>query len=143
MVRNKPVMERFAQYVMPEPNTGCHLWTGELNSTERPRFNVVCRSSVRKQVRVLAARWVGEAKYGPLPAGWHIHHECENPLCVNPDHLVPIEGREHNSMHSQGDGFCPNGHEYAEHGYYRPSGPRAGQLVHCKTCRKAARKDAR
>lgn len=132
--------DRFNQYVQPEPNTGCYLWTGQLNNMGRPRFHAVHRSTVRKEVRVLASRWIGQAKYGPLPDDWHIHHNCGNVLCVNPDHLIPMYGPEHQSHHSKGDGFCPRGHEYAVHGYFRQHGPRKGWVAYCRPCRNAARR---
>jgi hypothetical protein len=36
---------------------------------------------------VMAHRWVWEMLFGPIPAGLVIHHECQNPGCVNPQHL--------------------------------------------------------
>ena len=139
MRRDKPIMDRFAQYVMPEPNTGCHLWTGPLNSAGRPRFYAVCKSPIRKPKRVLASRWIGEAKFGPLPAGWHIHHTCATGLCVNPDHLMPMEGREHVSQHSRMDEVCGNGHvRTPENTYWRKDRPGQRQ---CLDCRRDRRRD--
>ena len=136
VVRSKGVIDRFMGFVVPEPNTGCDLWMGELNSRGRPRFNVVCNSTVRRGIRVLASRWILQTKVGPIPSDHHVHHKCHNPLCVRVDHLEVVDGKKHNSDHSKGDGFCPNGHEYATHGYFRKSGPRKGHLVYCRACRK-------
>lgn len=36
---------------------------------------------------VLAHRWMWEQLFGPIPHGLVIHHECQNPNCVNPHHL--------------------------------------------------------
>ena len=36
---------------------------------------------------------------GPIPAGHHLHHRCENPLCCNPAHLEPMTNAEHKRHH--------------------------------------------
>ena len=137
--RFRDPVDRFWGLTAPEPNSGCILWMGSVNSGEYPQF-AVGRSKAGKMNTVLSHRWIGQTKFGMLPPGYHVHHECENILCVNPDHLAPMDGREHVAMHKQGDGFCPNGHEYAEHGYYRKSGPRAGTVIACKICRRERRR---
>lgn len=40
-----------------------------------------------------------EQRFGPLPPGTNMHHKCENPPCVNPDHLQPLSRGEHTSYH--------------------------------------------
>lgn len=38
----------------------------------------------------MAHRVAYELLYGPLPAGYELHHLCENKACVNVDHLVAV-----------------------------------------------------
>ena len=54
-----------------------------------------------------AHRWSYEKFNGPLLRGYHIHHVCQNPLCVNPRHLEQLTPKEHSSQHSkQSTGVC-------------------------------------
>lgn len=40
-----------------------------------------------------------ERQKGPRPDGHHIHHVCENKLCINVAHLESMPAGEHTSMH--------------------------------------------
>ena len=42
-----------------------------------------------------------ERKHGPVPKGTHVHHKCEQPDCVNPDHLEPVTPAEHRQRHAR------------------------------------------
>ena len=79
--------------------------------------------------RALAHRVAYEQANGPIPPKHDIHHLCENPSCVNPDHLVALTRREHKRLH-QRKSHCRRGHEFTpENTYVRPS----GQLT-CRKC---------
>lgn len=58
---------------------GCWLWTGALNNYKYGSF------WGHKQVG--AHRWSFEYHKGPIPKGLGVHHSCDEPSCVNPDHL--------------------------------------------------------
>lgn len=66
--------------IMFEPNTGCHIWTGGINGRGRGQVRV---GGTLHYVHRLA---YAEAK-GAVPAGMQVNHLCDEPLCVNPDHL--------------------------------------------------------
>jgi hypothetical protein len=37
--------------------------------------------------------------FGPIPPGYHIHHTCENPACIEPSHLEAVTPRQHREAH--------------------------------------------
>lgn len=63
-----------------EPN-GCWVWT---TNTNRYGYGIFLLPGEK---RVRAHRFSYELEHGPIPEGKIIMHTCDNPPCVNPDHL--------------------------------------------------------
>jgi len=47
---------------------------------------------------------------GPIPAGLHLDHLCNNRICVNPDHLEAVTQRENNMRAIERDYVNGTGH---------------------------------
>ncbi len=66
--------------IVPEPNSGCWLWTGRT-----AHFGY---GQVRWDGRNMAAsRAMYIAIHGPLGSRDFVLHKCDNPPCCNPEHL--------------------------------------------------------
>ena len=77
----KPLFERLLAKAFPEPNSGCWLFTCYLNENGYGEISISTSKSR------LAHRVSYELHKGPIDVGGYVMHKCNNPCCINPDHL--------------------------------------------------------
>lgn len=108
--------ERFWSKVLPEPNSGCWLWTSAISHG----YGVLGRGT-RLEGNVFAHRLSFETLVSVVPSHLELDHLCRVRCCVNPAHLEPVTHAEnirrgmaptsvaarHASMT-----HCPAGHPY-------------------------------
>lgn len=89
---------------------GCALWT---RGTHKGYGYVNFQGRKVKVHRLMYERFVG-----PVPKGWHVHHECENRRCANFAHLKAMPAGKHVLLSDNCMGrnsrktHCPRGHPY-------------------------------
>lgn len=138
MTKTTPAINRFMAFVVPEPNSGCWLWTGALFKGKQ--YGMFCVSRFRRTVQ--AHRWSYEYHHGPITAGMVIDHKCRVKGCVNPAHLRAVTPRV--NVLENNDSVCTlnaaKTHCKRGHPFDRGNTKLTRDGRDCKACRRLRRK---
>lgn len=77
-LRDIPLLTRICLIGWDVTDTGCWVYRGKKNDSGYGVYND------QRVHRVMYSEMVG-----PIPDGKLLRHTCDNPPCLNPDHLIP------------------------------------------------------
>ncbi len=102
-LKKRSIGDRFWRRVTK--SKGCWLWKGKTTREGYGHF-----TAGKKKMRPAVASY--ELCIGPVPKGKCVLASCDNPLCVNPDHLVIAEPKDRSAKMVR-----QRRHEYGEKRY--------------------------
>jgi hypothetical protein len=103
--RGRSLRERFENFYIPEPNTGCWLWTGSIHHGGYGQM----WSGVSGPAKAHHVSY--RLHKGEIPPGLWVRHKCDVRSCVNPDHLEVgtaqdnVDDAVRRDRHSRGERF--------------------------------------
>lgn len=90
-------MDKIEKNSIPEPNSGCWIWTKAVDRDGYGRIWYEGETQPAHRISFLNYK-------GPL-GNYQVLHKCDNPSCVNPDHLF-LGTNQDNMIDKKNKGRC-------------------------------------
>lgn len=102
-------LDRFNAYIDKTPNEkGCWVWVGSITYYGYARFHITRLNCV------MASRYQYFLCYGNFTTALRVCHKCDNPRCVNPEHLFLGTDKD-NMQDKKAKGRALNGENIKQH----------------------------
>lgn len=85
--KNTSIVEKIKNRFIPEPNSGCWIWLGNVKKNGYGSLTV-------GQKNYYSHRLSYEAFIGKIPKNLVLDHKCRLRCCCNPYHLEPVTQKE-------------------------------------------------
>lgn len=127
----KPVKQRFEDKYIAEPNSGCWVWIGADSGKNNKQNNIYGRFYFGEGNYMNAHRASWIIYRDRIPENLCVLHTCDNPLCVNPDHL--FLGTHEDNMTDMKEKGRAIGHKGSDHPCSKISAEQVQELLELRS----------
>lgn len=80
------LQQKILTNITKDETSNCWLWKGQISNSGYGKLMIKDKNNRTKMEGAQEVSYTAFVK--PIPPGVIIRHNCDNRLCVNPDHLV-------------------------------------------------------
>lgn len=131
---DKPLGVRLSQIGWTVTPAGCWEWNGPRNAYNYGSFSAKRLGYEKAPAHRAVYEWLVE----PIPDELLLRHKCDNPPCVNPDHLIPGTAADNSRDSIERGRFYAQNMTYCRSGQHDLTLPGARIARGCRECKRAS-----